>query len=358
MFPIGALHLGLMVAIAFACVVLWNQIFASLSAGYPIVTYESRRPVPWGPRDVVLIVVGTILIIRVCAWPLTALTHHESENVVATSEEAATAQDARESQANPQDESSAKADQETEAPATERTFALVAASASGTFLAMLGAISWLRFRGASLADLGLDGSRLSRDFQLGVAGFVVASMPIYIIQYLAARYIPAHHPVTDIFQASPNPMMLLVTVVSAVVVAPMTEEFFFRVLLQGWLEARFAERRNDAILTTSDEAMVEGLPDQGGLVVPGEPAAPASDSESRFLAQPIAVEQPSVIPILLSSFIFAIVHLGYGPSALPLFFFALVLGYLYRQTHRVWPSLIAHASLNALSTFIMITSPS
>ncbi len=63
------------------------------------------------------------------------------------------------------------------------------------------------------------------------------------------------------------------------------------------------------------------------------------------------------MPILLSSFIFAIVHLEYGPSAIPLFFFAVVLGYLYRQTHRLWPSVIAHASLNALSTFILVTTP-
>ncbi len=36
--------------------------------------------------------------------------------------------------------------------------------------------------------------------------------------------------------------MVLATALVAVAVAPLTEEFFFRVVLQGWLESLFAER--------------------------------------------------------------------------------------------------------------------
>ncbi len=47
-----------MVAIAIGCVALWNQVFALWSAGYDIVGFEPRRSVPWGPRDVVVILIG------------------------------------------------------------------------------------------------------------------------------------------------------------------------------------------------------------------------------------------------------------------------------------------------------------
>ena len=43
--------------------------------------------------------------------------------------------------------------------------------------------------------------------------------------------------------AAGNPGEIAVAVVMAVIVAPLIEEFFFRVLLQGWLEAVWSRRR-------------------------------------------------------------------------------------------------------------------
>ena len=40
----------------------------------------------------------------------------------------------------------------------------------------------------------------------------------------------------------------------------------------------------------------------------------------------------------VSAAIFAFMHLGQGPAPIPLFFLAIGLGYLYRQTHRATPS--------------------
>jgi membrane protease YdiL (CAAX protease family) len=42
-------------------------------------------------------------------------------------------------------------------------------------------------------------------------------------------------------------------------------------------------------------------------------------------------------------------HWGQGLAPIPLFPFALILGYVYQRTHRIWPSLIAHLLLNATS---------
>jgi membrane protease YdiL (CAAX protease family) len=42
-------------------------------------------------------------------------------------------------------------------------------------------------------------------------------------------------------------------------------------------------------------------------------------------------------------------HLGQGAAPIPLFFFSLGVGYLYRQTGRLWPCIIVHFLLNAFS---------
>ena len=60
-----------------------------------------------------------------------------------------------------------------------------------------------------------------------------------------------------------------------------------------------------------------------------------------------------MLPIVISSFLFAAMHGGQWPAPVPLFFLALVLGYLYHQTHRLLPSLVVHALLNG-STFLTL----
>jgi membrane protease YdiL (CAAX protease family) len=245
----------------------------------------------------------------------------------------------------------------------------------GTMLSLAAGMAWLRFRGATSSDMGLSAWELRPDFLRGLAGFLVASLPIYLIQIIAVQFIPAAHPVSEIFQSRPSPLTLLVTTVTAVVVAPLTEEFFFRVVLQGWLERLFAERE---VEIPAEQAPVSSVwPDEGnesGIestsqehahlaeFVANDATRPLSDisarqdAETKLAGQSSAAPAPSMVPVYLSSFIFAIMHLDYGPSSLALFFFALVLGYLYRQTHRLWPSVVAHASLNAISTFMLLTT--
>ncbi len=50
------------------------------------------------------------------------------------------------------------------------------------------------------------------------------------------------HPAEQLLRSG-NPAAIAVAVTMAIVVAPLVEEFFFRVLLQGWLEAVWSRRR-------------------------------------------------------------------------------------------------------------------
>jgi membrane protease YdiL (CAAX protease family) len=91
----------------------------------------------------------------------------------------------------------------------------------------------------------------------------------------------------------------------------LAEEFFFRVVLQGWLER--CERQ-------------------------------AIHARGHFFRLPAGT-----VPILISSLLFAVAHAPQWPAPVPLFLLALILGYLYHQTHRLLPSLIVHALFNSVT---------
>jgi membrane protease YdiL (CAAX protease family) len=104
-------------------------------------------------------------------------------------------------------------------------------------------------------------------------------------------------------------VLVLVTVV-AVLVAPLVEEFLFRVLLQGWLEKR--------------QVVAAEL-------VEGEQSS------------------PGFAPIIVSALFFGLLHVGHGADPIPLFVLGLFLGYAYRQTHRILAPLAIHALVNSVA---------
>jgi membrane protease YdiL (CAAX protease family) len=159
------------------------------------------------------------------------------------------------------------------------------------------------------AELGFDTSHVAGDTWLGVLTFFAALLPVYGIQLLLAQWFePTEHPLAKLLSEHPSPSLLAWGAVSAVIVAPLSEELLFRVLLQGWLER----------LTGASTPRV------------GWRAASA-----RW------------IPIVISSALFAAMHQGY--HRIPLFVLALFLGYLYQRTHRIMPSLVTHGCVNALA---------
>jgi membrane protease YdiL (CAAX protease family) len=369
MSPLVALQSGILLVIVLASVALWSHIFALRSAGRELLPYERRNSVPWGGRDVALVALAVIVLPSICAWFFQPR-EQQSEPAAAVEPLDAAETSAQEASTAP------TGDDETQAPElkTARKFATIISGAVGSLLALGVAGAWLQKRGAGLDDLGFNPLHTAVDIKWGIAGFVAASIPVFVIQFALVHLIPYTHPVGDIFQAQPGVAMLVATAILAVVVAPLTEEFFFRVVLQGWLEALYAERgaryasEGDVLNFTSSMPASYGENESDvSTASPGAPDAARSMHEQDAPVVPALIysagadapaheSRPSLMPVLLSSFVFALVHLEFGPSAVPLFFFALILGYLYRQTHRLLPSLVTHACLNALSVFIMVTS--
>jgi membrane protease YdiL (CAAX protease family) len=198
--------------------------------------------------------------------------------------------------------------------------------------------------------------------------------------------------------AQGNPWVLLLCIVSAGLVAPITEEFFFRVLLQGWLETcghrwrrqmpairRFMPRGGGSIVLTS--LLFASLHFRVGapqidvrlrvLQVGGDAAArlltlafavawlrgrvgaTAADlgwtpkTASGDVKLGLATFAAVAAPVYAVQITFQCLLPTYlAPDPVPLFFFALVLGTLYYRTHRLLPLIVLHAALNGTSLLL------
>jgi membrane protease YdiL (CAAX protease family) len=96
-----------------------------------------------------------------------------------------------------------------------------------------------------------------------------------------------------------------IVAITAVIAAPISEEFFFRRILLGWLDARF--------------------PSPGGRVA-----------------------------ILVSAVAFGLSHLGQGLAWLPLVGLGVVLGELAYRRGSIVPAILLHALFNAVSVLILV----
>ena len=145
-------------------------------------------------------------------------------------------------------------------------------------------MAWLAAEGqADLRDLGLPQSRrqIWADVRSGAVACLAALLPILLLNYvLTLVFRPEQiHPLIDQLQQDGSPAMLLVGIVSAVLAAPLFEEFVFRVLLQGWLE-RVEDKRLDFLATERVTVPVEDYPDQAFIELI-ETADPTADEFNR-----------------------------------------------------------------------------
>lgn len=233
----------------------------------------------------------------------------------------------------------------------------------------------LAFRsGARTRDFGWSAGHCGDDVKLGLAAFVMLAPPVFALQAALVQFWPSEHPLMEMFKRTPDSNLFALLIVAAVIVAPVFEEFVFRVLLQGFLEKAVSFRGQPWELLV-------GTPQQArdGPVVEAEIMAEdvedAADLEGGTAAQPInpylaplgAIADDTAIlppsggdaepltglaaygPIAISSVVFAALHWQHGPDWIPLTLLAVGMGYVYQRTHRIVPSLVVHVALNAFS---------
>lgn len=198
--------------------------------------------------------------------------------------------------------------------------ASLAAGASANLLTALAIPPLLRsLTGASRADLGLRGIGESlRGVATGLAAALVVVPIILGIMAAASRvWPPSPHPMELLLRRDGSVTTGLLAVLGGVVLAPIAEELVFRGVLQGWFTR----------LATIAES--------------GTTALPAAGLKAN----------------LLTSLIFAAIHLDQWPAPVPLFAFALTLGAVYRRTRNLAAPIALHAALNGVSTAWLLIGP-
>ena len=246
-----------------------------------LVAYEPRARVPWNGWDVLIVLLQVIL------WEMVAgaIVRQLFPQVMLADAE----------------------------PSVRQAQVQMTAGGLASCAACLSGMAILKVRArATWDDLGFSLRRPLYDLLLGIKAFAVIAVPVFGIQYVLVQWYPSEHPLVKMVRDEPGSQTLILATLMAVIVAPLVEEFLFRVVLQGWLEKRESRWRR------AGYPLFRGVPRGFG-------------------------------PIVLSSALFALLHWGHGPDPIPLFVLAVALGYVYRQTHRIWPSLIVHACLNGAS---------
>jgi membrane protease YdiL (CAAX protease family) len=217
---------------------------------------------------------------------------------------------------------------------------------------------------ATIRDLGIVASarQLSRDVGCGLLTFLAAVAPVHAIQgvmlYFKQQELTNHPLVKMVTSDDPQIGVFVLASVAAVIVAPICEEILYRLMLQGWLEQWEDERLGWRDLPMTSE-IVDGELHAIETDAASAPTALASSSFAQFrTANPPSVGVVALpygfFPILVSSALFAAAHYGYGPEPVPIFFLAIILGYVYQRTHRIIPCIVAHALFNLVTMITLL----
>lgn len=210
-------------------------------------------------------------------------------------------------------------------PAAQDQVVLIVVQFIAMLLALLSVLVWMNL--ISKRYLSAYGFWLSlADLKLGVFAAFLVLPPVLLLNHLINELIAYEHPVLEMLGSQSTWQVLAMQAVMTVLLAPLYEEFTFRALLQGGAEQLIRRMK---------------------LSSGPEPQAQEAAEVDPIPAQEVATW--SWWPVLLSSTVFASLHLAHGGGAVPIFVLALALGYLYRQTGRMGPGLVVHMLLNGLS---------
>lgn len=289
---------------------LWLQAIGRMFRGEPLLPCEPRRPAPWGLFDLCL------------AWFLLAGFQTAAAFVL-------------------QGRGVVPPKLPWENLPADQRLEILLSSSVATLLAIAASLPLIHFRTrAGLSDFGLSRGRWLADLRLGVAAFAMIAPPVYLIQWVLTQWFPSEHDLVKLLKANSDLKFVASAAFSAVLAAPLVEEVLFRVLLQGWLESAASQGRsfNDWLMGTGTKT---------------RPIASSAVPPDSSTGDPVATKVPAW-PLFIGAGVFAALHLGHGPDPIPLFAFAIGLGFLYQRTHRILPGLIVHLLLNASSLAALV----
>jgi membrane protease YdiL (CAAX protease family) len=171
------------------------------------------------------------------------------------------------------------------------------------------------------ANWGLPSTRTEAraDILLGLAVGCFALVPVMGLQVMMVHFFgQSEHPLLQGLVRDRDPLLFVAALFLAAIVAPLFEEVAYRLLFQGWLE-------KELVRPVGEVSEGDDPPDE---------------------SPPTTVQWA---PIAVSSIAFALAHAAHGPDPVALLPLAVLLGYVYQRTHRILPTIVAHAAFNSFS---------
>ena len=210
---------------------------------------------------------------------------------------------------------------------TSGSMLLVSATSSvGVLIGTILAACSMLLRHGSLSSVRLTPMPLMNLIGISLVAIILFIPLTYIANGIVSLLVPYSHPLLERLSSQRSTYSLWLAVFSAVIVAPISEEFMFRGVLFGFFE------RIERYFTTRI-----GTP----LVSNG-----IFSRSTRNLPY---------FAILASGLIFGLLHWGHGAAWIPLSLLGMALAYLTHRTGNLLPAIAVHMTLNGFSTVIQFT---
>jgi membrane protease YdiL (CAAX protease family) len=216
------------------------------------------------------------------------------------------------------------------------------------FAFMVAANAIWRRRG--LFQLGLSSSQFFRGIGMGTIGSLIAvpwtffagQATPFLWRWLRFEH-PKEHDLLRVLGESTSPVVRIVLILSAVLVAPFFEELIFRGHLQTLITngiSRIKQWRSRRPVSQGFEVILPGGEIGKVLLPPVRPPLLPPTAAIRWIS------------VIVTSALFAIVHPVWMQP--PIFILAICLGYAYERTGNLWTNITMHAMFNTTSTVLFL----
>ena len=240
-----------------------------------------------------------------------------------------------------------------------------------------------------ISGLGAAARNIPRGMVLGVLSFI-AIIPILfivldttdIVAKKITHKLPPVHPALKAMANDHSHISVALLVLIVVVIAPISEELFFRGLIQSWIGQKLARATAKSTHTSdscagtdssdwvpphlADKPAVNEFKhavDENTSVIPVDPGL--GPPLSTAVPPPRCWPQAPWLPrnrwfaILITAAIFAGVHYlvtpGYDEWFPSLFLLGVALGYIYERTGNIWTDITMHACFNLIPTLLVLS---
>jgi membrane protease YdiL (CAAX protease family) len=231
----------------------------------------------------------------------------------------------------------------------------------GNLAAMVAGVLWIQARfSVGLAHIGFSARNLPWHLLLGLLVGLATLPVVYVLMILVSLGLDTEyaHPLIEQMTEQGSLSSYVYGVITAAIIAPLAEEFLFRVILQGWMQS-IQFKSVFAIILGGYQSNRSAAASEGSLALPAsenlyaEITAPEQTAAATEQPLDMHVDSttwvPPIWPSVVTGILFGLAHWGYGLSFIPLIVLGIVLGLVYRATHSIWPCVLIHFMLNGTS---------